>query len=38
MEKAEIKQIGHFLNDVYEGICEGDESTVMHLQLSSLTG
>lgn len=36
MKKAEIKQISNFLNDVYEGICEGDETTTMQQQLTEL--
>ena len=36
MEKAEIKRINDFLNDVQEGLCEGDEPAAMHLQLSEL--
>ena len=36
MEKAEIKHIGSFLSDVYEGICEGDDHTTMQLQLTEL--
>lgn len=36
MEKAEIKRINTFLNDVHEGLCEGDEPATMHLQLSEL--
>jgi hypothetical protein len=38
MEKAEIKQINNFLNDVQERLCEGDEATAMHLQLTELYG
>jgi hypothetical protein len=36
MDKAEIKRIGGFLSDVYEGICEGDEPATMQLHLSEL--
>ena len=36
MKKAEIKAIGDFLSDVYEGICEGDETTTMQQQLTEL--
>ena len=36
MDKAEIKAIGDFLSDVYEGICEGDETTTMQQQLTEL--
>ena len=36
MEKAEIKRISEFLSDVYEGICEGDETTTMQQQLTEL--
>ena len=36
MEKTEIKRINNFLNDVHEGLCEGDEPAAMHLQLSEL--
>ena len=36
VEKAEIKRINTFLNDVQEGLCESDEPTTMHLQLSEL--
>jgi len=36
MDKAEIKQIADFLNDVYEGLCEGDEEAAMRLHLTEL--
>ena len=36
MDKEEVKRIGDFLNDVYEGICEGDGTTTMQQQLSEL--
>ncbi len=36
MKQAEIKAIGDFLSDVYEGICEGDETTTMQQQLTEL--
>ncbi|MBA7611475.1 hypothetical protein ES703_18699 [subsurface metagenome] len=36
MKKAEIERINNFLNDVQEGLCEGDEPASMHLQLSEL--
>ena len=38
MERAEIKRIGDFLSDVYEGICEGEEPTTMQQQLTELYG
>jgi len=38
MEKAEIKRINNFLNDVHEGLCEGDETAAMQLQLTELYG
>lgn len=36
MEKEEIKQIGEFLSDVHEGICEQDEPHIQQLQLNEL--
>jgi len=36
IDKAEVKQIADFLNDVYEGLCEGDEDTTMRLHLMEL--
>jgi hypothetical protein len=36
IDKPEIKRINTFLNDVQEGICEGDEPATMQLQLSEL--
>ena len=36
MEQAEIKAVGDFLSDVYESICEGDETTIMQQQLTEL--
>ena len=36
MEKAEIKRMNNFLNDVHEGLCEGDETATMQLQLTEL--
>ena len=36
MEKAEIKRIGDFLKDVYEGICEQDPPETQQLQLNEL--
>ena len=36
MEKAEIKRISDFLNDVYEGICEGDSEITTRQQLNEL--
>lgn len=36
MDKAEIRQIGHFLSDVNEGLCEGDGQIAMQLQLQEL--
>jgi len=36
MEKEEIQQIAVFLSDVYEGICEGDGTATMQLQLAEL--
>ncbi len=36
MEKAEIKAIGDFLSDVYEGICEQDSPDTQRLQLTEL--
>ena len=36
MEKAEIKAIGDFLSDVYEGICEEDSPDTQRLQLTEL--
>ena len=36
MKQAEIKAIGDFLSDVYEGICESDETTTMQQQLTEL--
>lgn len=33
MERADIKRINTFLNDVQEGLCEGDEPATMHMQL-----
>ena len=36
MDKTEIKQIADFLNDVYEGLCEGDEEAAMRLHLTEL--
>jgi len=36
VDKTEIKQIADFLNDVYEGLCEGDEEAAMRLRLTEL--
>jgi hypothetical protein len=36
MDKAEIKQVADFLNDVYEGLCEGDEEAAIRLHLTEL--
>lgn len=36
MQKAQIKQIGDFLSDVYEGICEKDASYIQQMQLNEL--
>lgn len=36
MEKVEIKQIGEFLSDVYEGICEQDGLHIQQQQLNEL--
>jgi len=36
MDKAEIQQIADFLNDVHEGLCEGDEDATLHLHLTEL--
>ena len=36
MERTEITRIASVLNDVYEGICEGDELAAMQLHLSQL--
>jgi hypothetical protein len=36
MDKAKIRQIADFLNDVYEGICEGDDVATMQMQLTEL--
>ena len=33
MDKAEIQRIVTFLNDIHEGICEGDEATTLQQQL-----
>jgi len=33
VNKTEIKRINTFLNDVHEGLCEGDEPVTMQLQL-----
>jgi len=32
MDKAEVKQIADFLNDVQESICERDEEATMRLR------
>jgi len=29
MDKPELQQIAAFLNDVQEGLCEGDEATTL---------
>jgi len=29
LDKAEIKRISDFLNDVHEGLCEGDEGAML---------
>ncbi len=36
MKKAEFQRIAHFLTDVYEGICEGDDTVAMQQQLTEL--
>ncbi len=36
MDKSEIKQIGAFLNDVQEGLCEDDDDTILRLYLTRL--
>jgi hypothetical protein len=36
MDKAEVKQIADFLNDVHEGLCEGDGDAAMRLHLTEL--
>ena len=36
MDKAEINRISDFLNDVYEGICEGDSEITVRQQLNEL--
>jgi len=36
MDKVEFKQIADFLNDVYEGLCEGDEEAAIRLHLTEL--
>ena len=36
MDKAEVQQIGDFLNDVHEGLCEGAEEAMMLLHLTEL--
>ena len=36
MNKAEVQEISKFLDDVYEGICEGDETATMQQQLTEL--
>jgi len=36
MKQAEIKAIGDFLSDVYEGICEQDSPDTQRLQLNEL--
>ncbi len=36
VDKGEIRHIAHFLSEVYEGICEGDETTTMQAQLTEL--
>ena len=38
MDKAEIKRIGDFLRDVYEGICEQDGTHIQQMQLNELYG
>jgi hypothetical protein len=34
MDRAEVTHIADFVNDVYEGICEGDDVTTMQMQLT----
>jgi energy-converting hydrogenase A subunit M len=36
MEKVEVQLIAGFLSDVYEGICEGDDTVAMQQQLTEL--
>ncbi len=36
MEKVEVQRIAGFLSDVYEGICEGDDTVTMQQQLTEL--
>ena len=36
VNKTEIKRINTFLNDVHEGLCEGDEPVTMQLQIGFL--
>ena len=36
VDKAEVKQIVNFLNDVREGLCEGDGDATMRLHLTDL--
>lgn len=36
MERSEIKRIGDFLSDVYEGICEQDAPYMQQMQLNEL--
>ena len=36
MKQTEIKAIGDFLSDVYEGICEQDSPDTQRLQLNEL--
>jgi len=36
ISKPEIQRIADFLNDVYKGICEGDDLATMHQQLTEL--
>jgi hypothetical protein len=36
MEKAEIRRIGYFLSDVFDGLCEGDGRLALELQLQEL--
>jgi hypothetical protein len=36
MGKSEVKQIAAFLNDVHEGLCDGDEDAILRLYLTKL--
>jgi cell wall assembly regulator SMI1 len=36
IDKAEIKQVASFLNDVHEDLCEHDGDAALHLHLTEL--